>query len=214
MPGASIGVRPYSQPRTPYPTTTNQYAAVNSPEPMYVQQPPLNITGTRDPYIDSYMGKFDQQKADYDKFRIDVAEGTDQDAVNAMMRERDMASGLAKEAGQSRALGTGGDTGLAKRAETQVLLAGARNASRTSADMAATGRQAQLAALSGATGAVAGGLGAAQAGNAALVSSQNFALDTWEASRAAAEADQRMIAARREQDWQQLMDLQNQQYTG
>lgn len=180
----------------------------------YTQQPPLTITAERDPYIDSYMGKFDARAAQYDAFRDDIAEGTDQDAVNAMMRERDLTSGMAREAFEDRALQTGGATGLASRARTKVLTEGAASASRTNAAMAASGRQAQLQAMAGATGAVQGGANVAVAGNQALRQQQDFALNTWQTAREAAEADHRFIAARRSQDWQQLMDIYNSEVTG
>lgn len=223
MPG--YGGSPTQQPKDYYgrPTRTTTTRSPRQVAPRMVQQqaiapvytpPPMTIEAQRDPYMDRYMTMMEGRAGIYDKFREELAEGTDRDAVNAMMRERDMTSGMAREAFEDRALQTGGATGLASRARTKVLTEGQASASRLSADMAASGRQAQLQALSGATSAI--GQAGAMAGqaNAALRAEQDFSLNTWQAARQAAEADQRMIAQRREQDWRQLMDLYDREITG
>lgn len=176
--------------------------------------PPLEISAQRDPNLDRYMAMFESNAGEYDTMRKELAEGTDQDAVNAMMRQRDLTSGMAKEAYEGRALASGGDSGLANRARSQVLVSGARDASGLNANLAASSRQMQLNALQGKTGAIAGGAGVAGNSAQALLGQQNHALNAWQAQRAAQQAANDSQMQREQMMWDRQMQLANMMYTG
>ena len=162
---------------------------------------PLTINSQRDPNIEQTYG-------DVRRYREDLAGGTDRDAVNAIMRQRDVVSGLAKEIGQERALATGGvDSGAANQAATDVYSQGGRDISSLNAQLAAGGRQAQLAAL-GAQGSVA------SAGAADLAQKNNFALNTWEAQQSAEQARVKAINDAQQAQWSANLQLAALAFTG
>lgn len=67
--------------------TPNQFGPWSSP-------PPAQQQTQRNPQLQAIQG-------DYQKYREGLAAGTDQDAINAMQRQRDLTSGMAKEAGDA-----------------------------------------------------------------------------------------------------------------
>lgn len=162
---------------------------------------PLAVSAERDRNLERLVGEAGS-------FRSSLAAGVDQDAVNALLRQRDIVSGMAKEAGQLRALSSGGpESGVTSQAITDVLQSGGRDLARLNADLAAGGRSAQLSALGaevGAAGASAGQVNAAQ----------NFALDTWRANQNVLADQARAENERRRTAWEQHMALSNLAYSG
>lgn len=213
---APVAPAPVTVRQSPSPVTSSYSSYTSTPTSggggsSFVPQPPpsfasynvtpLSINTSRDPGIEQTYG-------DVRKYREDLSAGTDRDAVNAIMRQRDVVSGLAKEVGQERALATGGaGSGAANQAVTDVYTQGGRDISGLNASLAAGGRQAQLAAL-GEQGNVA------SAGAADLAQKNNFALNTWQAQRQAEQARADSVNAAQQAQWSANLQLAALAFTG
>lgn len=163
--------------------------------------PSLTVDAQRD-------ANLDQTYNDYRDYRGKLAEGQDQDAVNALMRQRDITSGMATEAGQLRALTSGGpDSGVAEAARVSVLNQGQQAAGQLNANLVAGARSAQLQALSGQGNA-------ASASAAALAQQQQQALQQWQAQQQAQIERARLAQDAQRNAWSQAMQLQSMMYTG
>jgi hypothetical protein len=115
------------------------------------------------PQLQALMGDWANMGNEWSNFRGELAAGKDRDAVNAMNRQRSLTSGVASEVGSNALQRLGSGSGVAEKLRGRALMSGASDASSLNADLAAGSRQAQLQALSGQTGALAGKQGAGQA---------------------------------------------------
>ena len=158
--------------------------------------PPMNLQAQRDPQLQAMYEQYGTQ-------RSQLAAGNDRDAINAMQRQRDLASGGMNEAASGAARrGLGANTGVSQFLQNQQSMQGQRNASGLNAAMTSDARSQQLSALAGQTGA-------AQASTSALQGQQNYALDQWKAQQSAAQAQAQLQALQSQNAWSNQMGMLN-----
>src|SRR5262245_24668364 len=166
--------------------------------------PSLGFNTQRDPQIEALQGEM----AGYQR---SLAAGNDADAQLAMQRQRDLASGMAKEGLQgAQDRGFSADTGYAQQRRLQGLDASAQAQAALNTNLTSDARRQQLAALQG-----RGQLATAQAG--ILQGQQNYLLNQWQAQQDAARAQAQFQAAQQQNAFQNQMALANQarsMYTG
>lgn len=150
--------------------------------PYTYQAPPMTSQAQRDPYL---MQIFQANEA----YRNQLAQNTDQDAILAQQRQRDVSSGIMNELTENAAQrGIGPDSGASQWMQMQGADAARRGQASLNADLASQGRNMQMGAL-GQSGQLAG----AAAGN--LLSQQNYALDQWRAQQQAAQSQAQLQLA-------------------
>lgn len=124
--------------------------------------------------------QLDALSGEWAKYRGSLAAGNDQDAINAMQRQRDLASGALKEAsGVMSARGRTPGSGAYNLTASGIINQGQRNAAGVNAAMTSDARRQQMAALQGETNTALG-----QAG--VTLGQQQFGLDAWRAQTGAA----------------------------
>lgn len=136
---------------------------------------------------------------EYANYRKNLSAGTDQDAVNALARNRDLTSGMAKEAGDAGMFRAGAG-GVAAELSGRVFSRGQAQAGQLNADMAADARRLQLNALQGQTGA-------ASAEASANLGQQHHALNQWQAYQNAQQSNAQMFMNQQNQQVGTLMQM-------
>jgi hypothetical protein len=140
---------------------------------------------------------FDDLRRELQQYRSELAAGNDVDATNALARERDLASGMAAEAGQSAAFRVGSRSGIPGAAAGQVLGGAKRDLSGLNANLASDARSQRLNALMGEANVLGSqaGVGLAQ---------QNFNNQWWQSQQSNALAWQQAQALRDDRMWELL----------
>ena len=134
-------------------------------------------------------------------YRGGLAAGNDADAQLALGRQRDIASGMAKEGLQGAIdRGFGSESGYAQQRRLKGLDAGQSAMAGLNAQLTSDARKQQLAALQG-----EGNLAQAQAGITAQ--QQNFNLEQWRAQDSAAQAAAQLQAQQQQNAFSNQMQL-------
>jgi len=137
------------------------------------------------------------------QYRGGLSAGNDADAQLAMGRQRDLASGMAKEGLQGAAdRGFGADTGYAQQRRLKGLDAGQSASAGLNASLTSDARRQQLQALQN-----EGGLAVSQAG--VTQGQQNFNLNQWQAQNAASQAAAQFQAQQQQNQFQNQLNLSN-----
>lgn len=148
----------------------------------------------RDPYL---MQIFQANEA----YRKQLAGNTDQDAINAMMRQRDVQSGIMNEQLENAAArGLDPSSGASQYLQMRGADVGRREAAGLNAALTSQGRAMQMGALG-----QSGGLAGAAAGN--LLGQQGYALDQWRAQQQAAQAQAQLQLAAQNQAYGNMMSM-------
>ena len=128
----------------------------------------MNITSQQNPQLAALQG-------DAAKYRQGLAAGSDQDAVLALQRQRDLTSGMAKEfAGDAASRGILGSGAAQSDLMKRVVNPGQQQMGALNANLASDARSKQLQALQGEAGMAGQQAGITQA-------QQNFGLQSWQA---------------------------------
>jgi len=150
----------------------------------------------QNPQLEALQGEFKD-------YQGSLAAGNDQDAINAMQRQRDLSSGMSKEfAANAGRRGLGPGSGASQLLQARMMDQAGRNQVGLNAGLASDARRQQLTALQG-RGNLA--LGAASAN----LGQQNFGLSQWQAQQQAQMAQAQLQAMQNNQMWQQMMGLFN-----
>ena len=157
-----------------------------------VKIPPYNSSVQQNPQANKVM-------QNTEAYRQSLAAGNDQDAINAMQRNRDLASGLYKEV-SAGALGRGQTESSAGLTAQRQLIAGQQAAGQTNAALTSDARR-QQAGLLGQQGNLAIG----QAG--VTLGQQNYQLQQWQAQQQAAQAAAQLAAMQQQQQYQNQIGL-------
>jgi hypothetical protein len=164
----------------------------------------LSVSTQTNPQLDALIG-------DYQQYRGGLADATNLEGTQAMQRQRDAISGMAKEFGESAASrGLYGSGAAAQDLENRVLRPGMDSLGKLNADITSDARRQQLAALQG-QGSMVG-----QQANVSL-GQQQLGLDTWRAQQQAALQQAQLQQSQQDQGFSQLMALTgliNNMYSG
>lgn len=159
---------------------------------------PASFTSTtsENPQLAALRGEMSQ-------YQQGLASGQDTDARNAMGRQRDVASGYAKEGlGQAQDRGFGSDTGVAQKYRMNALNQGQQASAGLNAALTSDARKRQLDVLQGRAG-----LEATQAG--ITQGQQNFALNTFQANQQAQQAAAQLQAVQQQNNFQNQLGIVN-----
>lgn len=152
---------------------------------------PMNINVQQNPAMEGILGEMKQQQAG-------LAAGNDIDATNALMRQRDMASGMMKEYGaMAGRRGFGPSSGMADIGRSRLMGQFSRNATGMNAGLASDARRQQREMLGQRAGTTAQQAAITQG-------QQNFALNQWQAQNGMA------LQAQQAADQQQQNNFNNQ----
>ena len=218
--GTSLNPYPTSMPQQSFSPFDQQgfppqsYSYPAPPITSNVQTPPFTSTAARDPQLQAMYDAWGQ-------YRGGLAAGNDVDAINAMQRQRDLASGMASEMESNAAMrGLGPESG----ASQYLQMRGREQAGRTQAGLNAAltsdARRQQMAALGGQTGAAQAsasdlnaqrGLDISRYGaqTGAALGQQQYGLAQWQAGQQAAQAQAQMQAIQNQNLWNQQMQMMN-----
>ena len=173
---------------------TSPAAPVPPGGPYSFNPPPMTSQAQRDPYL---MQIFQANEA----YRKQLASNTDQDAILAQQRQRDVSSGIMNELSENAAQrGLGPESGASQWMQMRGADAARRDQAGLNATMASQGRNMQMGAL-GQSGQLAGGM----AGN--LLGQQNYALDQWRAQQAAAQAQAQLQLSAQNSAYQNMAQM-------
>lgn len=136
-------------------------------------------------------------------YQSNLASGQDTDARNALGRQRDLASGYAKEGlGAAQDRGFGSDTGVAQKYRMNALNQGQQASAGLNAALTSDARKQQLNVMQGRVG-----LEGAQAG--ITQGQQNFALNAFQANQQAQQAAAQLQAVQQQNNFQNQLGIIN-----
>jgi len=140
-------------------------------------------------------------RGEMSKYQQGLGDGSDIDARNAMGRQRDIASGYAKE-GMNQALdaGFGSDSGVAQKFRKSGIESGQMASAGLNSALTSDARSKQLQALTGRVG-----LESTQAG--ITQGQQNYALNAWQANQQAQQAAAQLQAVQQQNQMQNQLAL-------
>jgi hypothetical protein len=195
--GGSVGRFPGS---IPMPGGIQTVGGAQQQQQALTKQQPMEMEVKRDPELQRIMGEMKD-------YRKNLSTGTDVDAINSMMRQRDAMSGIAKEFGaQASQMGAMPGSGASSLHMGRLFGQGQRDLSNLNAQNVSDARNKQMAALRDQAG-VGGQMISGMQGQ------QNFLLDQWRAQRQAAEAEANLALRREEGARDDMLQLMN-MYTG
>jgi len=140
-------------------------------------------------------------QGEFKDYQDKLSAGNDQDAINAMQRQRDLSSGMGREfAANAGRRGLGPGSGASQLLMQRNMDSAGRNQVGLNAGLTSDARRQQLTALQG-RGSLA--LGAASAN----LGQQQFGLSQWQAQQQAQQAQAQLQALQSQQQWQQMMGL-------
>lgn len=172
----------------------------SQPPPVLYNPGAMNFNVQGNPQLDALQ----KEMADY---RKGLAQGNNQDAILAMGRQRDLASGMAKEGLEgAKNAGFGSDTGYAQQRRLQGLNAGQQAAAGLNASLTSDARRQQLSALGQESGLALGTAGA-------NLGQQNFLLNQWQAQQQAQQAAAQLQAMQQQNQFNNNLNLVR-TYTG
>lgn len=155
--------------------------------------PTFNSDVARDPHLDDMYGA-------YGDYRSKLAAGNDTDAINAMQRNRDLMSGMMKEAGGNAARNGTFGTGVGAQMQSNIMTGGMKDLAGLNANLTSDARKQQLTALGGQTAA-------AQAQTNYLTGQQNYSLAQWTAQQQAQQSAAQMANQQQQNQWNNQMAL-------
>lgn len=155
---------------------------------------PFTSNTQTNPQLDALTG-------DWGDYRKSLAAGNDQDAINAIQRQRDFTTGNMRElSGLMSARGARPGSGSYGVTMGKQLAQGARNAQGLNAALTSDARRQQLGALQGQTGAALGNAGV-------TLGQQQFGLNAWQANTQAQQAQAQLAAMQQQNSFNNNMRL-------
>lgn len=152
--------------------------------------------------------QFGALRQDWKSYQDNLGTNSDIDARNAMARQRDYASGMAKEGLQGAVdRGFGSDTGIAQKFRRTALESGQRASAELNTGLTSDARKKQLDALSGRTGLEG-------MASQSMLGQQNFGLESWKANQQAAQAAAQLAAMQQQNNFNNQYKLMSSFYTG
>lgn len=164
----------------------------------------FNVNSQLNPQLQAMAGKYSQ-------FGSQLAQGSDQDAILAMQRQRDLLSGMAKEfEGQASQQGILGSGAAQQELLNKIVNPGQAQIQQLNANLTSDARNKQFQALSGEAGLTGQQAGWQQA-------QQQLGLDAWKAQQQNEIARAQVQASMQNQQMNQMLSLVgllNNMYTG
>ncbi len=156
----------------------------SSPSPSASPNSSLSVSAPEHPGLSSMPGNFKELQNKYSTYGSELAANNDLSATQAMQRQRDAMSGLAKEyqTGAS-ARGIRGTGAAEQDLINKVITPGQQQLAQLNAGLANSGRQQQFGALQGENSALNGMQGATNNSAQWQQAQQNMGLETWKAQQ-------------------------------
>jgi hypothetical protein len=145
---------------------------------------PLSLSAPENPRLTGMIGDFAGMKDQYSQYGKDLASASDLSATQAMQRQRDAMSGMAKEyeLGAS-ARGIRGSGAAEQDLINKVIKPGQNSITQLNQDLANKGREQQFNTLGGEFNALQGKQGASNSSANWQQSQQNLGLEAWKAQQ-------------------------------